>query len=63
MEVLKTNSTVQMLSLQEYSGIEEALLRDMRASLAGREVAASRARAMHELEEMDNTLSGSRTAG
>lgn len=62
-EVLKTNETIHTLSLQEYTGVDEALLRDVRASLAGREMAAGRTLAMHEPEAMADALLGSRTLG
>ena len=47
-EALKTNTAVHTLLLHEYSGVQEALLREVRSVLQGREEAACRARAMNE---------------
>ena len=44
----KTNTAVHTLLLHEYSGVQEALLREVRSVLQGREEAACRARAMNE---------------
>ena len=48
-EALKTNTTVHTLLFHEYVRVKEALLREVRATLAGREEAARRACAMLEL--------------
>ena len=48
-EALKTNMTVHTLLFHEYVGVKEALLLEVRATLAGREEAARRACAMLEL--------------